>query len=320
MSFPLPSSVSATPSLHSEEEKCYQQRCETKQLSTEQIFESGFVRAFIEEYYEEKFHSYYPDKDRLLYVMCSTDAEKHEVSKKQIEFTKIEINKLGWEDLSYGYLMSCKKDTVFYFDTDIRFIFWLKRFTEEFQDNTNTFCPVFDTLTKLNDNIEFKKRLSAENGEFWNLIHKDLRPKNQNFMLEDLVELEIDLVNQIEYDIEEYKANNGWEINFDEYEKYIESNRAIEDLFILSELFVQLNRLEKFQSFILSTSQAESKTKEQNIKHAFSIRNRYEEREKVISKYLEAIDGCLTAFLLTIEPDIEYISCNYSPPPFHSIL
>ena len=32
MSFPLPSSVSATPSLHSEEEKCYQQRCETKQL------------------------------------------------------------------------------------------------------------------------------------------------------------------------------------------------------------------------------------------------------------------------------------------------
>ena len=32
MSFPLPSSVSATPSLHSEEEKCYQQRCETKQV------------------------------------------------------------------------------------------------------------------------------------------------------------------------------------------------------------------------------------------------------------------------------------------------
>lgn len=32
MSFPLPSSVSATPSLHSEEEKCYQQRCETKHV------------------------------------------------------------------------------------------------------------------------------------------------------------------------------------------------------------------------------------------------------------------------------------------------
>jgi len=115
-------------------------------------------------------------------------------------------------------------------------------------------------------------------------------------------------VNQIEYDIDEYKANNSWKFDFEEYEKYIEPNRAIEDLFNISELFVQLNRLEKFQSFLLSTSQTESKTKEQNIKHVFSIRNRYEEREKVISKYLEAIDGCLTAFLLTIEPDIEYIS------------
>lgn len=36
MSFPLPSSVSATPSLHSEEEKCYQQRCETKHLEQDQ--------------------------------------------------------------------------------------------------------------------------------------------------------------------------------------------------------------------------------------------------------------------------------------------
>lgn len=281
---------------------------EDNTLSTEQIFESGFVRAFIEEYYEEKIYSYYSDKDRLLYVMCSTDAEKHEVTKKQIEFTKSEIHKLGWEDLSYGYLLSCKQDTVFYFDTDIRFIFWLKRFSEVFQDDTDTFCPVLDTLTMLKDNPELKKKLSDGNGEFWDLIDKNRKPKNQNFMLEDLVELEIDLVNQIEYDIDEYKANNSWKFDFEEYEKYIEPNRAIEDLFNISELFVQLNRLEKFQSFLLLTSQVETKIKEQNIKQTFSKRNRYEEREKVISKFLEAVDGCLTAFLLTVEPDIEYIS------------
>ena len=229
-------------------------------IETKEIFESGFVRAFIEEYYEDKIHTYYSDKDRLLYVMCSSDAEKHEVTKKQIEFTKNEINKLGWDDLSFGYLLSCKPDSgPNFIEPNDRFIFWIKRFAEEFQDNTDTFFLVTDTINKLKNNPGFIKKLYAENGEFWDIIDKKRRPKNLNSKLQDLVNLEVNLANQIEYDIDEFEGNNIWNFGIDEYEKHIESNRAIEDLFNISELFVQLNRLQMFQELLQIPAQNEEK-------------------------------------------------------------
>lgn len=252
-------------------------------ISTEQIIESGFVRAFIEEYHEEKIHSYYPDKDRLLYIMCSSHIEKHEVTKKQIETIKSEIHKLGREELSFAYLQSSKPENgPNFIKANQRIEFWLCKSAEDFIEEEYSFCPTYDTLSKLNDDSEFKKKLSFNNGEFWNLIHKDLKPKNQNFMLEDLVELEIDLVNQIEDDINNYNENGSWEIDFEEYEKYIESNRAIEELFNISQLLVQLNRLEMFQEFLIdkekrisddnqltvtaSTEKTETKTKAEMLK------------------------------------------------------
>ena len=69
-------------------------------------------------------------------------------------------------------------------------------------------------------------------------------------MLEDLVELEIDLVNQIEYDIEEYKVNNSWEFDFEEYEKYIETNKAIEQVAIVAQN--QAATAEKLTQLVLS--------------------------------------------------------------------
>lgn len=246
---------------------------EDNTISTEQIFESGFVRAFIEEYYEEKIHSYYPDKDRLLYVMCSSYTEKHEVTKKQIEFTKSEIHKLGWEDLSFGYLLSCKPDSgPNFIEHNDRFIFWVKRFAEEFQDNTDTFFLVTDTINKLKDNLGFIKKLSAENGEFWEIIDKNRRPKNLNSKLHDLVNLEVNLANQIEYDIDEFEGNNIWNFGIDEYEKHIESNRAIEDLFNISELFVQLNRLQMFQELL----QIPAPNEEKKIIHKQTHNNKKE--------------------------------------------
>ena len=221
-------------------------------IGTKEIFESGFVRAFIEEYYEEKIHSYYPDKTRLLYVMCSTVEEKHEVTKKQIEIIKNEIHKLGREELSFGYLLSGKTQSERnYKESEENHDFWLSRFAKELQNYTESFCPIYDTICKLNEDLELQKILAANKGEFWNIVHKKKWPKNQNLMLEDLIDLEMELVNQIEYDIEEFKENESWDFDFEEYEKYIEVNRVIEELFNISELFVQLNRLEIFQEFLL---------------------------------------------------------------------
>lgn len=73
-------------------------------MTKEQIFESGFIKAFIAEYFEDKIHSFYPDKDRLLYILCNNEQEKKEVTKKQIGITKAKISELGFEELSFAYL------------------------------------------------------------------------------------------------------------------------------------------------------------------------------------------------------------------------
>ena len=240
------------PSITAETLIADEQETPTFNISTSEIFKSGFVRAFIEENYEEKIHSYYPDKDRLLYIMCSSNIEKLEVTKKQIETIKSEIHKLGREELSFAYLQSSKPESgPNFIETNQRIEFWLCQSAEDFIEEEYSFCPTYDTLSKLNDDSEFKKKLSYNNGEFWSLIHKNNWPKNHNLMLEDLVNLEIELVNQIEDDINNYNENGSWEFDFEEYEKYIESNRAIEELFNISQLLVQLNRLEMFQEFLI---------------------------------------------------------------------
>ena len=73
-------------------------------IEAQEIIESGFIKAFIAEYFENKIHSFYNEKDRLLYVLCNTDIEKKKITAKQIEFTKNEIQKLGNEALSFAYL------------------------------------------------------------------------------------------------------------------------------------------------------------------------------------------------------------------------
>ena len=249
------------PSITTETLIADEQENPTFNISTSEIFESGFVRAFIEEYYEEKIHSYYPEKDKLLYIMCSSHIEKQEVTKKQIETIKSEIHKLGWEELSVGYLQSCKPESgPNFIEPGERFDFWLNIFSNKIQDNVETFCPVFDTLLRLNEDVECDESSSYNDADishsdsdadFWEYSPKWLRPKNQDLSIEVIVKWEIDLIKQIEDDINNYNENGCWEFDFDEYERYIKSNRVLEDLFDICELFVQLNRFEMFQEFLL---------------------------------------------------------------------
>ena len=60
-------------------------------METKEIIESGFVKAFINEYFENKIYSFYPDKDRLLYALCSSEIEEQQVTINQIEITKSKI-------------------------------------------------------------------------------------------------------------------------------------------------------------------------------------------------------------------------------------
>ena len=83
-----------------------------RHMTKEEVFQSGFVTAFINEYFEEQIHSYYTDKDRLLYILCESDEEKQKATKEQINNIKTKISELGFEELSFGYLQSCKSESL----------------------------------------------------------------------------------------------------------------------------------------------------------------------------------------------------------------
>ena len=226
-------------------------------MKTKEIIESGFVKAFIAEYFEDKIHSFYPDKDRLLYVLCSTDIEKQQVTAKQIEVVKSEIQKLGNEDLSFAYLLSCKPKSISghkYIEPDKRFDFWLNRFCEEFIDSINTFTPIIEACNL------FESKISNEDfeNEFWEMYPASQKPKEN--CLPFVIQRESELQNEIEYTISEYKKNEYWEFDFEAYQKFIDTSKPIELLLNVSELLVQLNRLEMFNEFLLPPQQTETKT------------------------------------------------------------
>jgi len=238
-------------------------------MEIKEIIESGFVKAFIAEYFEDKIHSFYPDKDRLLYVLCSTDLEKQHVTAKQIEVVKSEIQKLGNEDLSFAYLLSCKPESISghnYIEPDKRFDFWLNRFCEVFIDSINTFTPIIEAC-KL-----FKTKFSNEDfeNEFWETYPASQKPKEN--CLPFVIQRESELLNEIENTISEYKENEYWEFDFKEYQKFIDTSKQIELLFNVSELLVQLNRLEMFNEFLLTPQQTETKTEqEQQTDNDFTL-------------------------------------------------
>lgn len=229
-------------------------------METKEIIESGFVKAFIAEYFEYKIYSVYSDKDRLLYVLCSTDLEKQQVTAKQIEEIKNEIQKLGNEELSFAYLLSCKPESISghnYIEPSKRFDFWLNRFCEEFIDSINTFVPIIEACKLFDD----KEQNEDFENEFWDFYPVSQKPKDN--CLPYIIQRESELLNEIEYTISEYKENEYWEFDFEEYQKFIETSKPIELLFNISELLVQLNRLEMLNEFSLPPQQTETKTEQE---------------------------------------------------------
>lgn len=218
-------------------------------MTKEQIIQSGFTAAFLNEYFEDKIHSFYPDKDRLLYILCNSEQEKKEVTIKQIEITKAKISELGFEDLSFGHLLSCKPESLHnYIEPNKRFDFWLQRFSENFEDFITDFSPITKAIYLFNDVSELSVEVLENESEFWEWYPQSQRPKIADFI--SIIHNEAELLSLIEYDIQEYDKNEYWDFDFEEYERFIDVSKPIEILFNLSELLVQLNRLEMFNEFL----------------------------------------------------------------------
>lgn len=214
------------------------------------IFKSGFVLAFIDQYCEHQNHSYYPDKDRLLYILCDGEKEKQAVTKKQIETEKEKIKNLGFEELSFAYLLSSRQDSLHnYIEPNLRYDFWINRFAEEFENYFETFKPITEGIIQLNNITELTVESLENESEFWSLYSEDLKPKVQDFLA--IIASESEIILLVENTIEDYNETEYWDFDFDEFKKYSDVSKPIEILFTLSELLVHLHRLEMFSEFIV---------------------------------------------------------------------
>ena len=219
-------------------------------MTKEQIIECGFITAFINEYFEDKIHSFYPDKDRLLYILCDSVQEKKVVTKEQIEDTKAKIFELGFEDLSFAYLLSCKPESSHnYIEPNKRFDFWLQRFSEDFENNITDFDPITQAVCLYKEVSKLSVEVYENESEFWEWYPKEQCPKTRSLL--SIIPKEIELLSLIVYDIQEYNKNEYWEFDFEEYKGFIDVSKPIKILFNLCELLVQLNRLEMFNEFNL---------------------------------------------------------------------
>jgi hypothetical protein len=162
--------------------------------------------------------------------------------------------------LSFAYLLSCKPESISglnHIKPEQRFDFWLNNFCNHFFDSINTFTPIIEACEL------FKGKLSNEDFEdyFWDIYPANQKPKDS--CLPFVIQRESELLNEIEYTISEYKENEYWEFDFEKYQKFIDISKPIELLFNVSELLVQLNRLEMFNEILLPIQQTEAETKQQ---------------------------------------------------------
>lgn len=211
---------------------------------TNEIFESGFIQAFIEEYFEYYNYSVYSEKDKLDFNLCKNDKQKNKIIKSKIKDTKKKIQSLGNYELSSAYLISCRKESdVNFIEYNERHKFWLSRFVQKCEDSISVFFPVEYLFTEY-----FKENQSSNIDDFQEYF-LDVFPKYfdaNEFVIGDIVIQEAELKENILFLIKEFKENKYWTFDFNDFEKYIPYNNSIKLLFELSELFLHLQRYSSF--------------------------------------------------------------------------
>jgi hypothetical protein len=235
-------------------------------MEKEEIFKSGFIEAFIEGYFSHYTYNHYPSKDRLLYILCNNEEEKEEVTIEQISHAKIKISKLGFNELILAYLVSGKKESREYI-AEKRHEFWVSRFAESFDDKMVDFDPIYKAVCSYNKVKKISRKCFETEDDFWEFYPDLYKPKIRDMIR--IITNEVELIEHIEFEIDNYIENEYWEFDFDEYQKYIEGSKPLELLFNLCELLVQLDRLEMFNSFKQSEqliSNQQTKTEQEQPK------------------------------------------------------
>jgi len=215
-------------------------------MTKNQIAKSGFFKSFIASYIEQENYLL-KDRLRLLYILADNDEQKDKLTLIEIEKLKDKIKSFNdneYEVLSYSYISSMIPTNHDFITEGNRLDFWIEKFTENYIDTINEVNIVtrfYKKMKKYNNDGEFE-------GRFWSLL-RYYKPENTDINL--ICSNESKLIELIK---ETIKFNKGfydsWEINFDDYKEFINTNVPIKLLFEYSELLFTLDTLDMFKSFV----------------------------------------------------------------------
>ena len=217
-------------------------------MDNEKILDSGFVKAFIEEYYNDKNFYFYPDRDRLNYTLCNNHEEKQEYTTEQLIETKNIIKNLGFEELSFAHIVSNKPNSPNFIEPHENFDFWLNRYASHYRESNDSFTPIKDNVLWYFKKKELDDECFENEEDFWEFYPNYLCPEMEILPL--IIIEENKILSQIEFEIDEYIINETWEFDYDKYQKSRAYIKPIDDLLNLCELLVQLNRLKMLQEFL----------------------------------------------------------------------
>lgn len=197
------------------------------------IVKSGFVSAFFSCYVEDKI-DLNSTQDRLDYVLCRSNNEKIEVTKKNIEQLKSKIIKLGHEDICFSFFQ----------DRTISLEEWSNILAIHF----------FDEIQIL-DEPSFTPFLSDDDNNTLQLIESWLPQSiDANMELKEVIQIvkvvEYELLELIKEDIEINKTNGYWEFDFNKYKEFKSCSIVVKIMFDYAKLFFKLNRMNAYYDYL----------------------------------------------------------------------
>jgi hypothetical protein len=206
-------------------------------MTTNQIIKSGFIKAFLTDYFNTEVYISQPERIRLIFSLYRLKAERENVVINEIEELKKEILKMKVRDLqvlAYEYIASCDEKSKNFVTPFERNAHWLNEFAKYYAKRNPSFTLFLGQFEKFTKGKSGKNQVELESNFlnlYWNLM-----PKETDLTIVKIKEKE--LINELKAIIDNYQKTSSWDIDIQKFRYYINYSVAIYNLFAAADLLV----------------------------------------------------------------------------------
>lgn len=268
----------------------------------DEIIESGFIKAFMESYFDTYDYDSIAE-DKLNFSLCINDEEKQDYILKKSKQLKTQIKEYDYHELSFAVIQSMNPQIESHFvDQHRNPEHWLERFCREIEIYFESITPIHDAVLLFNDKKSIDADCLINENSFWDFYPISLHPQSKNLI--QIIEGEFRLLGYIEDEIQNFEETEFWEIDIDDYRRFIEISMPMKIIQDHSELYSRLFRL-----FTLTTFENKVEATNSSIKEPSQTRD-------LITEIINGIDrdkGWEYAFRSKEDLDafIELLTCFF---------